>query len=57
MTDKRIRMECPFCHTKAEEIQLITNYGYAEIRCPNNKCAVKITSTSKQDVIDRWNRR
>ena len=55
--DKRIKMECPFCHTKAEEIQLIANYGYAEIRCPNNRCAVKITGTSKQDVIDRWNRR
>lgn len=53
MTDKRIRMECPFCHTKAEEIQLVAIGNYAEIRCPNNKCAAKIIGTSKQDVIDR----
>ena len=22
MTDKRIKMDCPFCHTPAEEIQI-----------------------------------
>lgn len=57
MTDKRIKMECPFCHTKAEEIQLVAIGNYVEVRCPNNRCAVRFTGTSKQEVIDRWNRR
>ena len=57
MIDKRIRMECPFCHTKAEEIQLVAIGNYVEVRCPNNRCAVRFTGTSKQEVIDRWNRR
>lgn len=57
MTDKRIRMECPFCHTPANEIQ-IKSYGNK----PNNKivylqckCGCTFTGTSKQEVIDKWN--
>lgn len=53
MTDKRIRMDCPFCGNSKENIQLISPLkGYAEIRC---QCGVVIKGHSKQEVIDKWN--
>lgn len=56
MTDKRIRLDCPFCHTKPEFIQL-NKYSkiYTEIKCP--KCGCKFTCSSKQEAIDKWNTR
>lgn len=58
MTDKRIKMECPFCHTPAEQIQIkmiahTTNFG--QIFCP--KCGCNFTGSGKQNLIDKWNRR
>ena len=58
MTDKRIKMDCPFCHTKAEEIQIKiwdkkTKYGV--IYCPNCGCAFH--GEGRQNLIDKWNRR
>ena len=56
MTDKRIRLDCPFCHTKPESIQLIKySQLYTEIKCP--KCGCKFTCQSKQEAIDKWNTR
>lgn len=54
MTDKRIKMDCPFCGQKKEDIQ-ITSYGktYKKIYCP--KCHCTFEGTSKQEIIDRWN--
>jgi len=57
MTDKRIKEPCPFCGTKAEDIQ-IKHYkdGLNKIVCP--KCNVTFDGfDSKQSVIDKWNRR
>jgi len=54
MTDKRIKMECPFCHTPAKQIQLITICkGYYEIFCP--KCNCMFRGNNKQEIINRWN--
>ena len=58
MTDKRIKMDCPFCHTEPEKIQVKMmkgQSGYGEIRCPN--CGAGFTGTGKQNLIDKWNRR
>ena len=54
MTDKRIKMDCPFCGHKHDDIQIVS-YGkeYHELRCPECKC--KFTGTSKLKLIDRWN--
>lgn len=61
MTDKRIKMDCPFCHTPANEIQVFgwnNSSTYGEIYCPNPKCHVRISGCiSKQELISRWNRR
>ena len=56
MNDKRIKMECPFCHTPPEQIQLKivvkkTAFGY--IFCPN--CGCTFSGTGKQNLIDKWN--
>ena len=58
MTDKRIKMECPFCHTSAEQIQVqiysdLTHSG--RIYCPT--CRVQFSGQGKQNLIDMWNRR
>ena len=58
MTDKKIKMGCPFCYTKAEEIQIKiwnekTKYGV--IYCPN--CGCSLHGTGKRKLIERWNRR
>lgn len=54
MTDKRIKLDCPFCGEKKNNIQIITyNKTYHELRCPKCKCT--FTGTSKQELIDRWN--
>jgi Lar family restriction alleviation protein len=57
MTDKRIKEPCPFCGTKAEEIQ-IRHFkdGINKIKCPN--CNVTFEGAySKQEIIDKWNGR
>ena len=57
MTDRRIKEPCPFCGTKAEDIQII-HYkdGINKIKCPN--CNVTFDGFyGKQEVIDMWNRR
>ena len=58
MEDKRIKMDCPFCHTPPEKIQIkiiarVTNYG--QIFCPN--CGCSFYGQGKQNLIDKWNRR
>ena len=58
MTDKRIKMDCPFCHTKAEQIQIkIWNKQTRDgtIYCPNCGCAFH--GTGIQNLIDKWNKR
>ena len=58
MTDKRIKMDCPFCHTPPEEIQLkiiVPKQHYGHIYCPN--CGCTCTGVGKQNLIDKWNRR
>lgn len=61
MTDKRIRMGCPFCGTPHDKIQIAT-YGSSakgarpvavKLYCP--KCQVYFNGKSKQEVIDYWN--
>lgn len=56
MTDKRIKEPCPFCNEPADRIQ-ITHVGlYTRIACTN--CGAKFDGNySKQDLIDKWNRR
>ena len=55
MTDKRIKEPCPFCGTKAEDIQIKHyNDGLNKIVCPN--CNVTFEGfDSKLSVIDKWN--
>lgn len=50
-------MDCPFCHTPAKDIQ-ITTYrdGCNKIMCPYCKATFE-GMYSKQECIDRWNRR
>ena len=58
MTDKRIKMDCPFCHTPAEEIQIKMFPGkshYGVIECPT--CGCNFSGIGKQDLIDKWNTR
>ena len=63
MTDKRIKVDCPFCHTPPEQIQIkiITNQhnqkglNYGHIFCPN--CGCMFAGNGKQNLIDKWNRR
>ena len=58
MTDEKIKMDCPFCHTKAEEIQIkIWNQKTEDgtIYCPNCGCA--FNGEGRQNLIDKWNRR
>lgn len=59
MTDKRIKMECPFCHCPANRIEIIK---IAEkppvyfIGCPD--CGATFRGTmNKQEAINKWNRR
>ena len=52
MTDKRIKMDCPFCGQKKENIQINSyNKTWHELHCP--KCRCTFTGTSKQELIDR----
>lgn len=64
MTDKRIKMECPFCHEPAENIQIWIPQRvkgqppYGRIYCPNPNCQAGIGGQlSVQELISRWNRR
>ena len=62
MTDKRIKMDCPFCHTPAEKIQL-KHYGTMKsiikfwyVICP--ECGVQTaTYTNRLEAESAWNRR
>ena len=41
MTDKRIKMECPFCHCPPERIEIkifSPKMRYGEIICPDCGC-------------------
>ena len=54
MTDKRIRMDCPFCHSKSEQIQVKTvAKGLIRLTCPG--CGCTFQGSSRQEVIDKWN--
>ena len=53
MIDKRIKLDCPFCGHKKEDIQIKVMGQYHEIYCP--KCEVKFTGTSKEEIINKWN--
>ena len=55
MTDKRIKMDCPFCGTTKDKIELTKFGSLIRIHCPT--CNVYFSSSSKQDAIDSWNRR
>ena len=60
MTDKRIKMDCPFCGHDKSDIQIITfgknkNGVFGEIYCP--ECGAKFSGLGKQNLIDKWNRR
>lgn len=58
MTDKRIKMECPFCHCPPERIELkifSPKMCYGEIFCPD--CGCHFTGVGKQNLINKWNRR
>ena len=60
MTDKRIKMDCPFCGHDKSDIQITElvkckNGNYCEIYCP--ECGAKFSGYGKQNVIDKWNRR
>ena len=53
MIDKRIKMDCPFCHTQPNNIELKSYGKYIEIACPI--CGCKFNCYSKQEAIDKWN--
>ena len=60
MTDKRIKIDCPFCGHNKSDIQVIECFKnskgcYVEVRCP--ECGVKFSGYGKQRMIDKWNRR
>lgn len=60
MTDKRIKMDCPFCGNDKSNIQVIVickikDGNYCEIYCP--ECGVKFSGFGKQNIINKWNRR
>ena len=54
MVDKRIKMDCPFCGHKKDDIHIISyNKIYHKLYCPECKC--EFIGTSKQELIDKWN--
>lgn len=58
MTDKRIKMECPFCHYPPERIEIkifSPKMRYGEIFCLD--CGCTFTGIGKQNLINKWNRR
>lgn len=62
MTDKRIRMDCPFCHTPPERIEVMligsqkSRHRIWFVSCP--ECGVQTRhSESRQEAINAWNRR
>lgn len=58
MTDKRIKMDCPFCHTPPDKIQITfmgNSTSYGQIKCP--ECGCTFSGSGKQNLIDKWNRR
>jgi Lar family restriction alleviation protein len=52
--DKRIKMDCPFCGEKYENIQIKKLGSVAILECT---CGCQFTGNSKQELIDKWNRR
>lgn len=55
MTDKRIKFDCPFCGQPKDKIEIIQYGKLTRITC--SKCGVMYNASSKQDAIDKWNRR
>lgn len=56
MTDERIKEDCPFCGCKAKRIEVAKIIkDKHQIFCPD--CGVCFGYFSKQDCIDKWNRR
>lgn len=58
MTDKRIKIDCPFCHTKAKDIQIVLisqKCKLYDLHCP--KCGCSFFGEGKQNLIDKWNTR
>lgn len=66
MTDKRIKMECPFCHCPPERIEIESEgawslflYGETighKVICPD--CGATFNNwENKQEAINKWNRR
>ena len=55
MTDKRIKMDCPFCGTPKERIQVkvIRTGALVRLFCPT--CGCEFTGQSKTEVISKWN--
>lgn len=55
MTDKRIRMDCPFCHTDKRQIQVkeISKGLITILSCPG--CGCLFQGKTKQEVINKWN--
>lgn len=56
MTDKRIKMDCPFCGTDKTKIELVAPikaFAYAEVCCPN--CGARVVGHGKMDAISKWN--
>ena len=55
MTDKRIKMDCPFCHTPPEQIQVkvISKGVITMLNCPG--CGCVFQGKTKQEVINKWN--
>lgn len=64
MTNKRIKMDCPFCGCPKDDIQLMIvgsqrkkEGKWVRIQCPNPDCNVEFHGFGVQNMIDRWNRR
>ena len=56
MNDKRIKEECPFCHTPKEQIQVRRiSKELSILYCPGCGCSFKGGSIT--EVIDAWNTR
>lgn len=61
MTDRRIKMECPFCHCPPKRIQITKMHLPPDMKAYRVKCpdclATFDTWENKQDAINKWNRR
>ena len=56
MGDKRIKEECPFCHTPKEQIQVRrVSKELSILYCP--VCGCSFEGGSIMEVVNKWNRR